>query len=132
MSAIPVPRRFLFVMSVALMPALAQAQHHAEHGGARGPRWHGDIRHFEVHDRGVWRSGHWRHGVHGGRSGWWWVVGPTWYYYPAPIYPYPDPYWPPDAGAVAPGYWFYCPDNGAYYPYAADCPGGWNGVPARP
>jgi hypothetical protein len=20
------------------------------------------------------------------------VVGPTWYYYPAPVYPYPDPY----------------------------------------
>jgi hypothetical protein len=23
--------------------------------------------------------------------GWWWVIGPAWYLYPAPIYPYPDP-----------------------------------------
>lgn len=38
-----------------------------------------------------WRAGHWRHGNHDGRHGWWWVVGGIWYFYPTPIYPYPEP-----------------------------------------
>jgi hypothetical protein len=38
-----------------------------------------------------WRGGHWRHGNHDGRYGWWWVVGGIWYFYPTPIYPYPAP-----------------------------------------
>ena len=36
-----------------------------------------------------WQHGYWFHGAYVGRPGWWWVVGPTWYYYPAPVYPYP-------------------------------------------
>jgi hypothetical protein len=32
----------------------------------------------------TWRGGYWFHGAYVGRAGWWWVVGPTWYYYPAP------------------------------------------------
>ena len=36
-----------------------------------------------------WRQGYWFHGAYLNRAGWWWVVGPTWYYYPAPFYPYP-------------------------------------------
>jgi hypothetical protein len=39
-----------------------------------------------------WRAGHWYHGRHGGRVGWWWVAGGVWYFYPAPVYPYPDPH----------------------------------------
>ena len=38
---------------------------------------------------GPWRGGYWFHGAYSGRRGWWWVVGPSWYYYPAPVYPYP-------------------------------------------
>jgi hypothetical protein len=49
-------------------------------------------RHYYVHDFDRWHGGHWFHGGHGGRDGWWWVIGDSWYYYPAPVYPYPDPY----------------------------------------
>ena len=41
-------------------------------------------------------------GRHGGRGGWWWVVGDAWYYYPQPVYPYPDPYTPPVVVAPLP------------------------------
>ena len=34
-------------------------------------------------------------GATGSRFGWWRVVGGLWYWYPTPIYPYPDPYTPP-------------------------------------
>jgi len=36
-----------------------------------------------------WTNGYWFHGNYSGYAGWWWVVGPTWYYYPTPYYPYP-------------------------------------------
>jgi len=60
--------------------------------GGRGPGWHGNIGEFHREDLGIWRSGRWFHGPHYDRFGWWWVVGGVWYLYPAPIYPYPDPY----------------------------------------
>jgi hypothetical protein len=44
---------------------------------------------------GGWHDGYWFHGVYGTYAGWWWVVGPTWYYYPAPVYPYPPLDGPP-------------------------------------
>ena len=31
-----------------------------------------------------WGGGHWLHDRHDGRLGWWWVVGPSWYFYPRP------------------------------------------------
>jgi hypothetical protein len=128
-------------------PAWAQ-EHHRGRGEAR-ERWQGDIRRFHDHDIARWRQGHWVSGVHGGRRGWWWIVGPTWYWYPAPVYPYPDPYqpplavvpalpepFPPGAAGVAPqaptGYWYYCRDSGRYYPYVAQCRSPWHQVPARP
>jgi hypothetical protein len=60
------------------------------------------------------------------------VVGPTWYYYPAPIYPYPDPAVSP---LYVPGpaqYVYYCPSFAAYYPQVTACPGGWIQVLATP
>ena len=57
-----------------------------------------------------------------------------WYFYPAPIYPYPDPYVPPGAAVAAPPaptplqYWYYCPSAQAYYPYVSACPEGWTPV----
>ncbi len=72
------------------LPGLAHAQHEG------GRHWHGgDIRHFHAHDLPVWRAGHWYHGYYGGRFGWWWMVGGVYYWYPQPVYPYPDPYLPP-------------------------------------
>ena len=104
-------------------------------------QWHGDIHRFHERDLHRWRGGHWVHDWHGGRFGWWWIVGPTWYYYPAPVYPYPDPYQPPTAPlppAQAPTqYWYFCPSSQSYYPYVATCPQGWltvvpGAIPAAP
>ena len=119
--------------------------------------WRGDIRHFDNHDLHRWRSGAWRHGSYGGRIGWWWVAGGMWYYYPQPVYPYPDPYRPPVVvieqapppvvipvpvqpapqvapapQAPAPQFWYYCEAAGSYYPYVPTCPSGWKTVPATP
>ena len=113
--------------------------------------WRGDIRHGHRQDVRVWRGGHWVHGHHHQRFGWWWVAGGLWYLYPAPVYsypapvyPYPDPYIPPvvvvppQAPAPAPAlgpptqYWYYCEPAKGYYPYVPSCPGGWRAVPAIP
>jgi hypothetical protein len=122
--------------------ALAQ---HRERGDER--RWHGDIHRFHERDIHRWRGGHWYHGHHGSRLGWWWIVGGVYYWYPSPIYPYPDPYTPPvvvvppaapqppapPPVAQAPAStWYYCDAAQAYYPYVAECPGGWRAVPATP
>jgi hypothetical protein len=102
--------------------------------------WRGDIRHFGGHDASRWQQGRWYHGAHGGRSGWWWIVGPTWYFYLTPVYPYPDPYEPPALVGIAPPpppgtpprYWYYCADPPGYYPYVAWCRVTWRAVPAYP
>jgi osmotically-inducible protein OsmY len=49
------------------------------------------MRHFNW---AYWRGGHWWQGPYRGRVGWWWIVGPDWYWYPAALYPYPDPFIP--------------------------------------
>jgi hypothetical protein len=99
---------------------------------ALGPHWHGDISQFRQHDMLLWQSGHWRHRRHGGRLGWWWVVGSLWYYYPEPVYPYPDPFVPPLVARPPAGgrYWYYCQSAEQYYPYVTACPAGWRPVPA--
>jgi hypothetical protein len=101
-----------------------------------------DPRHFSEHDLGVWRGGGWRHDWHDGRYGWWWLVGPDWFFYPQPIYPYPDPYLPsgvalppapaPAGGAPPAQYWYYCDNPAGYYPYVASCTTAWRPVPATP
>jgi len=107
------------------------------------PQWEGSIHRFHEHDLALWRGGHWFHGRYGDRVGWWWIVGGLWYWYPAPIYPYPDPYTPPvvvqvpTTPAVPPQQvqaptWYYCAQPAGYYPYVAACPGGWQTVPATP
>ncbi len=110
---------------------------HDERGGFRDR----DPRHFTEHDWGVWRGGGWNHAFHDGRLGWWWVVGPYWYFYGSPVYPYPDPYVPP-AVAVQPAppasgpppaqSWYYCDNPAGYYPYVSSCPTQWRQVPATP
>lgn len=139
--------------AISSMPASAQREYWGGehmHGGDRarlpnefsGSRWRGDIRHFDTHDRGFWRSGYWHRTFQHGRPAWWWVVGGTWYPYPQPVYPYPDPYQPPTVimqsapqslpPAPAAQYWYYCEPTGGYYPYAPSCPVNWTMVPARP
>ncbi len=117
----------------------------AAHGVAaeRGEHWrgpevehwgHGDIRRFHEGDLGRWRGGHWFHGDHFGRLGWWWIVDGAWYSYPAAVYPYPDPYVPPMVVTQGPAsqYWYYCASVNAYYPYVAGCPEGWKQVVPQP
>jgi len=124
-------RRIAFaaaLLAATCLAGTAQAQDRHDH-------WHGDIHHFRDHDFDFWRGGHWFHGPHGGRAGWWWVVGGSWYFYPAPIYPYPDPYVPPAVlvpapppGAPPAQYWYYCANPAGYYPYVAQCATPWQPV----
>jgi hypothetical protein len=106
-------------------------------------RFHGDIARFHEHDWDLWRGGRWYHSTHGGRFGWWWVAGGLWYFYPAPVYPYPNPYEPPVAVVVPqapaaappppqPQNWYYCESSRGYYPYVPSCAEGWRAVPATP
>ena len=113
-----------------------------EHEVWRGPeshRWrHGDIWRFHEEDLGLWRGGHWFHGEHFSRLGWWWIVDGAWFFYPVPVYPYPDPYIPPAAVTLAPPaqsspqYWYYCASANGYYPYVMNCPEGWQRVAPQP
>jgi hypothetical protein len=130
----------LFAASL-MLPALAQPsaaqEHERPHGDHRAEGWHGgEIRNFHEHDMERWRGGAWFHGLHDGRAGWWWQVGPTWYFYDAPVYPYPDPYSPPMVAAPgappAPAgqLWYYCRNPAGYYPYVPQCGGPWEPVPA--
>jgi hypothetical protein len=133
----------LVAATVALLPlgpTFADERHDGDrhdfrHDGRHGDdfRRHGafrdhDIRRFHDHDFDVWRGGHWIHGRHDGRRGWWWIVGPSWYFYPAPIYPYPDPLVPAYAAPGASA-WYFCPPAQAYYPYVPTCPVPWQAVP---
>lgn len=97
--------------------------------------WHRGYRHgYYHHDWYAWHHGFWRHSWYGGRFGWWWVVGGVWFFYPRPIYPYPDPNTPPDylpaTGTPPPQTWYYCDVAKTYYPYVATCSSGWRAVPA--
>lgn len=125
---------------VLLLPCLVGAGLADDRGRDRGrhvaarPAWHGEIGRFHEHDMQLWRGGRWHHGHHGGRLGWWWIVGPTWYFYPARVETYPDPYQPPVVvvpPAPAPvQYWYYCANPAGYYPYVAQCAVTWQQVPA--
>jgi hypothetical protein len=141
-------RRMTLLTSIATVAVLATvSQPVLAERGERGWRGHHDIRHFQRHDIRRWRDGRWVHGRHDGHLGWWWVAAGIWYFYPRPIYPYPDPYVPsiiierqppvviqqtPPATTPSPAYWYYCETSNAYYPYVESCPSGWKKVPATP
>ena len=68
------------------------------------------------------------------------------YTHPYPYYYYPPVYVPtvvvpaqpqtyierPAPQQPAQGWWHYCADSRAYYPYVKDCPGGWQRVAPQP
>jgi hypothetical protein len=66
------------------------------------------------------------------------------YSYPAPAYAYPGPAMGPSGAYAEQGYaqtapaqaqqqdWYFCAGSNAYYPYARECPGGWQRVPSQP
>lgn len=120
--------------------------------GFRRGHWEGrEIHRFGDRDLYIWREGRWHHGRHDGRLGWWWIAAGVWYFYPRPVYPYPDPYTPPvvvinqQPAAVVPPpspvqiqpqqaaqLWYYCDSARGYYPYVPNCAEGWRAVPAQP
>ena len=131
----------LIALSVAAGPSAADERDHRR--GVERERhevWRGDIHRFHEYDFGRWRGGRWVHARHAGRNGWWWIVGGVWYFYPVPVYPYPDPFLPP--GAVAPfasgpmpgsaqQTWYYCANPSGYYPYVPQCGTAWQAMPAN-
>jgi hypothetical protein len=132
--------RFLGVLAAgavaigAIAPALADDFRH--HDDRRFEERHGwrdrDIHQFRDRDFASWQHGRWVHARHDGRFGWWWIVGDTWYFYPRPVYPFPDPYLPPVvAGPRVANAWYFCPPAQTYYPYVATCPVPWQVVPAQ-
>ena len=138
----------LLAAPLLAQPAMADEHHDRGRHEGHADHWRGDIRLFHDRDFDHWRGGYWHHGRHGGRLGWWWVVGGLWYFYPAAVYPYPDPYQPPvvmverpptvvapapvapPAPVAAPQYWYYCQNPQGYYPYVAQCGSLWQKVPA--
>ena len=116
-----------FACAATVTSALAASPAHAQDRW-----WHDDIHRFHERDMGVWRGGRWFHGNHGGRAGWWWIVGGVWYFYPAPVYPYPAP--PPEvvvapAAVPAAQYYYWCGRPAGYYPYVQGCRVPWQAVP---
>ena len=114
---------------------------HWKNGSQIHQNWHGNIRHFQHNHSHQWKNGHWHHGHHHhhhDRVGWWWIVGPSWFFYPAAVYPYPDPYVPGELVLESqnaegdPAYWYYCEEPRGYYPYVAECSRTWQRVAAEP
>jgi len=83
-----------------------------------------DFGHFNPEERAHWAGGSWRHGWHDGRLSWWWIVDGDWYFYPEPIYPYPNYVAPYSAGGS-----YYCTNPLGYYPYVASCGDPWQFIP---
>src|SRR5262245_2739238 len=110
----------VFVLAVVLaVTAPSEARGDGGHGfgGGHGFAGSGHPGHGFVH-HGL--DGHHFHpGVHGR------VVVPV-----VPFYGY-YPYYPYDPYAYGnPGYWYYCPSYGAYYPNVGSCPEPWVTMPA--
>jgi hypothetical protein len=110
------------------------------HGGLPSGGFHshfgaGPIGRFGARDFDAWRGGFWWHGFRGGRIGWWWLADGFWYWYDAPVYPYPgyvgEYYVPSDAYAPPGQVWYYCGYPAGYYPFVHACPTGWRVVPAE-
>jgi hypothetical protein len=104
----------------------------------------------------MWHRGGWHHEFHDGRYGWWYAVDGIWYFYDAPVYPYPtyipdvvyipEDDTPPPVYADAPPpepaapqygqppayYYYFCQDTQTYYPYVTSCASPWQPVPAAP
>ena len=123
------------VCVLAAQPAVAQ------HRDYRHSFYGRDFHRFTPSERHVWTSGRWVQGWHDRRYAWWWVTGGGWYFYPAPIYPYPT-YIPPavvvqqpppvPSGLPPTQFWYFCDNPQGYYPYVASCTVPWRAVPATP
>ena len=120
----------LFAAAVTISSAPVNAQ---VRGGYRpGPGFHGPHGHYAPH-AGV------RFGLFVGMPLWYGWPG---YYHAPPHYYAPTMITVPvspqtyieqaPAAAPQPGYWYYCADARAYYPYVKECPAGWQRVSPQP
>ncbi|HEY1961690.1 MAG TPA: hypothetical protein VGG69_04670 [Rhizomicrobium sp.] len=95
--------------------------------------WH--VNRFTPRERAMWTHGRWWHGRWHNRLGWWWWANGGWFFYDAPVYPYPDyvseTYYDVP-GADYSAYWYYCRDPEGYYPYVQRCNGEWQPVAPQP
>lgn len=97
---------------------------------------------------GRYYGGH-HHGYYGSRFVFGFSVGAPWPYYSYYPYPYyaPYAYYPPYVVQQQPqvyveqpqaqpsqpsGYWYYCADSRAYYPYVKECASAWQRVAPQP
>jgi hypothetical protein len=100
-------------------------------GGFHGGGFHGNF--AGLHNGfGGDHGGHWYHGWHSGRYGWW-LAGPglAWTYYDYPGWgSYPDYDYYDYSQPYASQTWYYCSDPAGYYPYVTQCNTGWQAVPA--
>ena len=101
--------------------------------------FHGhDYAHFSLAEQRLWGHGMWRHSWHSGHRGWWWVVDRFWFFYPAPIYPFPtyigaDTYYDYyDQYGIPTYYWYFCSKPEGYYPYVQECLRPWQPMPPLP
>ena len=99
----------------ALVSEAVLAQGKGRQGGGKsaGGRAH-HHHHHHGHSRGFFGAGLWA-----------WPVYPGYIVAAAPVYYI-------ERGDAAGEDWFYCPAAGSYYPYVAECAGGWQRVPAQP
>jgi len=115
----------VLVLFATLASGSAMAQHHGRGHGHGGNVRFGISLGFPIYPPGYYPA--------------------PYYAYPAPVYAYPPvvvgPSLPPvyveqgaaqEAPAQAQGDWYYCAASKAYYPYVAECPAGWQRVPAQP
>lgn len=168
MSASSSPRTLRWLLAGALLltgSGLALAQHGGHggghgggysHGGAAyGGHWGGGPAHgggsghwayrpgygghgFSRPGLARWSGGRWSQTCWGGRCGWWWATGGLWYFYAAPVYPYPlvvspityaaPVYDPADETDLAPqpAYSYYCDNPPGYYPAVPQCSTPWH------
>jgi hypothetical protein len=67
--------------------------------------------------------------------GWGWgypYYYPPYYYEPRTVIVPAQPQRYIEQSSPDSGYWYYCADAKAYYPYVKDCPGGWQRVSPTP
>ena len=125
------PKRTLILL-LALLVAAASAP-----AFARGGKGHPGGRHAGTTHSG----GHYRAAPRVGLGVF--LAAPFWFYAPAVRYapvvvsPSAPPVYiertdPVSAPELAPGYWYYCAQAGAYYPEVRECAGAWQPVAPRP
>jgi hypothetical protein len=130
-------RKWLSVLLASAVFVLVAVSPDEARGAAGGP----GAAHGGGHWSGGSPSGHWdgghHHFHHHGRAAVfiadrWWVWGPDpyWWYYPPPPVILQEPA-PVYIEPWAPGYWYYCPSAGAYYPTVSGCAQPWVQVAPR-